>query len=93
MSLSRWPFLASAAALAVTAGVALTAAAATGDKAVSDRAASDPATPAVQVDAPFARVEAGKRQHVEAPYTSVQVDANGGSVRVRAPFANVDVTW
>jgi hypothetical protein len=47
----------------------------------------------VRVQAPYTRVEAGRRVRVEAPYTDVKVDPDRGRVRVRAPFVDVDVRW
>ncbi len=41
------------------------------------------------VEAPYTRVEAGRKVKVEAPFTDVKVSER--RVRVRAPFVDIDV--
>jgi hypothetical protein len=87
MSLSPRTFLISAAALAGVGATALSALAGQGD-------AAEPARkPGVKVEAPYTRVEAGRRVQVDAPATSVDVDRDRRRVRVQAPFVDVNVRW
>ena len=58
-----------------------------GDKADADRRRTR------DVDAPYARVEAGRRVRVDAPFADVDVNSDRRRVRVQAPFADVDVRW
>ena len=60
-----------------------------GDKADADRRR----TRDVKIDAPYARVEAGRRIRVDAPFADVDVNSDRRRVRVQAPFADVDVRW
>ena len=48
----------------------------------------------VRVVAPGTRVVAnGDRVRVQAPLTRVKVDGERGQVRVRAPYAFIDIRW
>jgi hypothetical protein len=47
----------------------------------------------VKVDAPYTRVDAGRRVRVDAPFAAVDVLSDRRRVRVLAPFADVDVRW
>lgn len=49
--------------------------------------------PAVKVEAPYTRVEAGRRVRVDAPGANVDVDTDRRRVRVQAPFVDVNVRW
>ena len=60
-----------------------------GDKAGADRRR----TRDVKVDAPYTRVETGRRVRVDAPFADVDVNSDRRRVRVQAPFADVDVRW
>lgn len=60
-----------------------------GDKADADRRRARD----VKVDAPYTRVEAGRRVRVDAPFADVDVNSDRRRVRVLAPFADVDVRW
>jgi hypothetical protein len=60
-----------------------------GDKADRDRRRERD----VKVDAPYTRVEAGRRVRVDAPFADVDVNSDRRRVRVLAPFADVDVRW
>jgi hypothetical protein len=60
-----------------------------GDKADRDRRRARD----VKVDAPYTRVDAGRRVRVDAPFADVDVNSDRRRVRVLAPFADVDVRW
>lgn len=60
-----------------------------GDKVDRDRKRGKDVT----VDAPYTRVDAGRRVRVDAPFTDADVNTNRRRVRVQAPFADVDVRW
>jgi hypothetical protein len=60
-----------------------------GDKADADRRRARD----VNVDAPYTRVEAGRRVRVDAPVADVDVNSDRRRVRVLAPFADVEVRW
>ena len=47
--------------------------------------------PTTRVEAPYTRVESGRKVAVDAPHAFVRVDRKRGRVVVRAPFANIDV--
>jgi hypothetical protein len=87
MSLSPRTFFVSAAILAAAGATALSALAGQGDDAKPAR------KPDVKVEAPYTRVEAGRRVQVDAPYTNVDVDPDRRRVRVQAPFVDVNVRW
>lgn len=42
-----------------------------------------------EVDAPYTRVEPGRRVSIEAPFTDVDVDRR--RIRIRAPFLDIDI--
>jgi hypothetical protein len=87
MSLSPRTFFISAAALVVAGVTALSALAGQGDGGKPAR------KPDVKVEAPYTRVEAGRRVQVDAPYANVDVDSDRRRVRVQAPFVDVNVRW
>lgn len=60
-----------------------------GDKADADHGRARD----VKVDAPYTRVEAGRRVRVDAPFADVDINSDRRRVRVQAPFADVDVRW
>jgi hypothetical protein len=56
--------------------------------------AADAATrerPTTRVEAPYTRVENGRKVAVDAPHAFVRVDRKTGRVVVRAPFVDLDV--
>jgi hypothetical protein len=67
-----------AAAIASMAAVASSAGAATRDR-------------STHVEAPYTRVESGRKLAVDAPYAFVRVNRRTGRVIVRAPFVDLDV--
>jgi hypothetical protein len=87
MSLSPRAFFISAAALVVAGVSTLSALAGQGDDGKPAR------KPGVKVEAPYTRVEAGRRVQVDAPYANVDVDSDRRRVRVQAPFVDVNVRW
>ena len=47
--------------------------------------------PTTRVEAPYTRVESGRKVAVDAPHAFVRVDRKRGRVVVRAPFVDLDV--
>jgi hypothetical protein len=86
------PVVISAAALLAVSGamlLALPGSQASGPK-QNVQVAAD-AEPGTTIEAPYTRVEAGRRVHVDAPYASVDVNTERRRVRVQAPFVDLDV--
>jgi hypothetical protein len=87
MSLSPRTFFISAAVLAAAGVTALSALAGEGDEGKPAR------KPGVKVEAPYTRVETGRRVQVDAPFANVDVNSDRRRVRVHAPFVDVNVRW
>jgi hypothetical protein len=70
--------------LGAIAAASLTAVASAASAAPGERAST-------RVEAPYTRVDSGRKVAVDAPHAFVRVDRKTGRVVVRAPFANIDV--